>query len=130
MEKLTLDELIVQFKGMTLLELQAFTRRFEETFGVKAAFFVQEPAQVPAQDVRDKAPSDEEQVEFDVVLVSAGSNRINVIKEIRGLKGLGLKEAKDLVDSAPTILFAGIANDEVGIIQRRLEGVVATVEIK
>jgi len=130
MEKLSLDELIDQFKGMTLLELQAFTKRFEETFGVKATFYIQESAQVPVQSVRDKAPSEEEQFEFDVMLTATGPNRIAVIKELRLLKHLGLKEAKDLADSAPTTIFAGIPRDDAKTIQRVLTDVGAIIEIK
>jgi large subunit ribosomal protein L7/L12 len=129
MEKLTLDELIDQFKKMTLTELQAFVQRFEETFGVSAQLNI--PAPVPTQEIRDKAPDEiEEQYEFDVKLVDVGPKKINVIKEVRQLRSLGLKEAKDLVDSAPVFIMVGCSKVEAENIVRLLATVGATAEIK
>jgi large subunit ribosomal protein L7/L12 len=132
MEKLTLDELIDQFKNMTLTELQAFVQRFEETFGVSAALVIPSDAMKGRVDVRDTdlEPEPEEQYEFDVILQEVGPKKINVIKEVRQLKSLGLKEAKDLVDSAPTTLGTGYSKEEAENIVRLLATVGATAEIK
>jgi large subunit ribosomal protein L7/L12 len=132
MEKLTLDELIDQFKGMTLTELQAFVQRFEETFGVSAALVIPSNAMRGRVDVHDMdlEPEPEEQYEFDVKLVDVGPKKINVIKEVRQLRSLGLKEAKDLVDSAPVFIMVGCSKVEAENIVRLLVAVGATAEIK
>jgi large subunit ribosomal protein L7/L12 len=99
MAKLSTEELLEAFKEMTLIELSEFVKQFEETFGVTAAAPVAVAA-APAGGAAD-APVEEEKDEFDVVLVAAGDKKIQVIKEVRALTSLGLKEAKDLVDGAP-----------------------------
>ena len=100
MAKLSTDELLDTFKEMTLLELSEFVKKFEETFDVTAAAPAAVAAPAPGGPGAEAAPA-EEQDEFDVVLEGAGDKKIQVIKEVRGLTSLGLKEAKDLVDSAP-----------------------------
>src|SRR3954447_23990684 len=102
MAKLTTDELLDAFKEMTLLELSEFVKHFEETFGVTAAAPVAVAAAPAAGGAGgDAAEAAEEQDEFDVVLEAAGDKKINVIKEVRSLTSLGLKEAKELVEAAP-----------------------------
>jgi large subunit ribosomal protein L7/L12 len=101
MAKLSTDELLDAFKEMTLLELSEFVKQFEETFGVTAAAPVAVAAAPAAGGAGDAGEAAAEQDEFDVVLEAAGDKKINVIKEVRALTSLGLKEAKDLVESAP-----------------------------
>src|SRR5215207_6217794 len=100
MAKISTDDLLDAFKEMTLLELSEFVKQFEETFGVTAAAPVAVAA-APATSGGAEVPQVEEQDEFDVVLEAAGDKKIQVIKEVRALTSLGLKEAKDLVDGAP-----------------------------
>ncbi|MGR6924114.1 50S ribosomal protein L7/L12 [[Actinomadura] parvosata] len=130
MAKLSTDELLDAFKEMTLLELSEFVKVFEETFDVKAAA----PAAVvaaPAAGGGAEAPQAEEQDEFDVILEAAGDKKIQVIKEIRALTSLGLKEAKDLVDGAPKPVFDGKVNKEQAEkAKAALEGAGATVTVK
>ena len=101
MAKLSNDELIAAFKEMTLIELSDFVKLFEETFDVEAAAPAAVAVAAPAAD----APAEEEKDEFEVVLESAGDKKIAVVKVVKNLAGLGLKEAKDLVDSAPSTIF-------------------------
>ena len=101
MAKLSTDELLDAFKEMTLLELSEFVKQFEDTFGVTAAAPVAVAAAPAAGGAGGEAAAVEEQDEFDVVLESAGESKIKVIKEVRTLTSLGLKEAKDLVEGAP-----------------------------
>src|SRR3990170_5827654 len=101
MAKLTTDELLDAFKEMTLIELSEFVKQFEETFGVTAAAPVAAVAAPAAGGPAAGAEAAAEQDEFDVILEAAGDKKINVIKEVRALTSLGLKEAKDLVDGAP-----------------------------
>jgi large subunit ribosomal protein L7/L12 len=109
MAKLSTDELLDAFKEMTLLELSDFVKLFEDTFDVKAAA----PVAVAAAAAPGAAAEEvEEQDEFDVILEGAGEKKIQVIKEIRALTSLGLKEAKDLVDGAPKSVFDGKVNKE------------------
>ncbi|AWS40549.1 MULTISPECIES: 50S ribosomal protein L7/L12 [Streptosporangium] len=109
MAKLSTDELLDAFKEMTLLELSDFVKLFEDTFDVKAAA----PVAVAAAAAPGAAAEEvEEQDEFEVILESAGEKKIQVIKEIRALTSLGLKEAKDLVDGAPKSVFDGKVNKE------------------
>src|SRR5262245_48780918 len=125
MAKLSTDELLESFKEMTLLELSDFVKLFEETFDVKAAapVAVAGPAG-PAAAVEEV----EEQDEFEVILESAGDKKIQVIKEIRTLTSLGLKEAKDLVDGAPKSVFDGkVAKEQAEKAKAALEGAGATV---
>ncbi|GAA1291002.1 50S ribosomal protein L7/L12 [Planotetraspora silvatica] len=129
MAKLSTDELLDTFKEMTLLELSDFVKLFEETFDVKAAA----PVAVAAAAGGPAAPAEEveEQDEFEVVLEAAGDKKIQVIKEIRALTSLGLKEAKDLVDGAPKSVFDGKVNKEQAEkAKAALEGAGATVTVK
>ncbi|MCC5581374.1 50S ribosomal protein L7/L12 [Microtetraspora sp. AC03309] len=129
MAKLSTDELLETFKEMTLLELSDFVKLFEETFDVKAAAPVAvAAAAAPGAPAAEEA---EEQDEFEVVLESAGDKKIQVIKEIRALTSLGLKEAKDLVDGAPKAVFDGKVNKEQAEkAKAALEGAGASVTVK
>ncbi|GIH69616.1 50S ribosomal protein L7/L12 [Sphaerimonospora thailandensis] len=130
MAKLSTDELLETFKEMTLLELSEFVKVFEETFDVKAAAPVAVAAAGPAGPAA-AAEEAEEQDEFEVVLEAAGDKKIQVIKEIRALTSLGLKEAKDLVDGAPKPVFDGKVNKEQAEkAKAALEGAGATVTVK
>ncbi|MBB4913869.1 50S ribosomal protein L7/L12 [Streptosporangium saharense] len=130
MAKLTTDELLDAFKEMTLLELSDFVKLFEDTFDVKAAAPVAVAA-APAAGGGAPAEEAEEQDEFDVILEAAGDKKIQVIKEIRALTSLGLKEAKDLVDGAPKPVFDGKVNKEQAEkAKAALEGAGATVTVK
>ncbi|MCT9934979.1 50S ribosomal protein L7/L12 [Planotetraspora sp. A-T 1434] len=129
MAKLSTDELLETFKEMTLLELSDFVKLFEETFDVKAAA----PVAVAAAPGGPAAPAEEaeEQDEFEVILEAAGDKKIQVIKEIRALTSLGLKEAKDLVDGAPKSVFDGKVNKEQAEkAKAALEGAGASVTVK
>ncbi|MET8869208.1 50S ribosomal protein L7/L12 [Nonomuraea sp. NPDC049421] len=131
MAKLSTDELLDAFKEMTLLELSEFVKVFEETFDVKAAAPVAVAAAPAAGAAGGEAPAAEEQDEFDVILEAAGDKKIQVIKEIRALTSLGLKEAKDLVDGAPKPVFDGKVNKEQAEkAKAALEGAGATVTVK
>ncbi|WP_218222037.1 50S ribosomal protein L7/L12 [Nesterenkonia sp. Act20] len=127
MAKMSNDELIEQFKEMSLIELSEFVKVFEETFDVTAAAPV---AAAAAPAGGGEAEEAEEQTEFDVVLESAGEKKIGVIKEVRGLTSLGLKEAKDLVDSAPKAVLEGVDKDTADKAKETLEGAGATVTLK
>jgi large subunit ribosomal protein L7/L12 len=129
MAKLSTDELLDAFKEMTLLELSDFVKQFEDTFGVTAAAPVAVAA-APAGGGGDAAPAEAEQDEFDVILESAGDKKIQVIKEVRGLTSLGLKEAKDLVDGAPKAVLEKVAKDAAEKAKASLEGAGATVTVK
>ena len=128
MAKLTTDELIDQFKELTLMELSELVKKFEETFEVTAAA----PVAVAAAGAAGggEAEAEEEQTEFDVVLTAAGEKKIGVIKEVRGLTSLGLKEAKELVESAPKAVLEGVAKDAAEEAKDKLEGAGASVELK
>ena len=128
MAKLTTDELIDQFKELTLMELSELVKKFEETFEVTAAA----PVAVAAAGAAGggEAEAEEEQTEFDVVLTAAGEKKIGVIKEVRGLTSLGLKEAKELVESAPKAVLEGVAKDAAEEAKDKLEAAGATVELK
>ena len=128
MAKLTNEDLLEHFKGMTLIELSEFVKAFEETFDVTAA--APAAVAVAAGPAGDAAPAAEEKDEFDVILVSAGDKKIQVIKEVRALTSLGLKEAKDLVDGAPKPVLEGAAKDAAEAAKAQLEGAGATVELK
>ncbi|PRZ18411.1 50S ribosomal protein L7/L12 [Nesterenkonia sandarakina] len=125
MAKMSNDELIEQFKEMSLIELSEFVKVFEETFDVTAAA----PAAAAAAPAA-AAEEEEEQTEFDVVLESAGEKKIGVIKEVRGLTSLGLKEAKDVVDSAPKAVLEGVDKATAEKAKETLEGAGATVTLK
>ena len=129
MAKLTKEELLDAFKEMTLIELSEFVKLFEETFDVTAA--------APAAAVVAAAPggateaaAEEEKDEFDVVLEAAGDKKIQVIKEVRTLTSLGLKEAKDLVDSAPKAVLEGVNKETAEKAKAQLEGAGASVTLK
>ena len=127
MAKLSTDELLDAFKEMTLIELSEFVKQFEETFGVTAAA----PVAVAAAGGAGAAAEEVvEQDEFDVVLEAAGEKKIQVIKEVRGLTSLGLKEAKDLVDGAPKPVLEKVAKDAAEKAKAALEGAGATVTVK
>lgn len=129
MAKVNTDDLLEQFKGMTLLELSDFIKKFEETFDVKAAAAAPVMMAAPAGGGGGGA-ADEEQTAFTVVLANAGDQKIQVIKEVRALTSLGLKEAKDLVDGAPKPVLEGVAKEQAQKAKEQLEGAGATVEIK
>jgi large subunit ribosomal protein L7/L12 len=127
MAKLTTDELIEAFKGLTLIELSEFVKKFEEVFEVTAAAPVAAAAAAgPAAPVEEV----EEKTEFDVVLEAAGEKKIQVIKEVRALTSLGLKEAKDLVDGAPKAVLEGVNKEAADKAVAALEGAGATVTVK
>ena len=121
MAKLSTDELLDAFKEMTLLELSDFVKQFEETFDVKAAAPVA-VAQAAAPGGAGPAEEVEEKAEFDVILEAAGDKKIQVIKEVRSLTSLGLKEAKDLVDGAPNPVLERVNKESADKAQRALEG--------
>ena len=132
MAKLSTDELLDAFKEMTLLELSEFVKQFEETFGVTAAAPVAVAAvgaPAAAGGGGDSAES-AEQDEFDVILEAAGDKKIQVIKEVRTLTNLGLKEAKDLVDGAPKPVLEKVNKDAADKAKEALEGAGATVSVK
>jgi large subunit ribosomal protein L7/L12 len=124
-EKIT--KFIEEIKQLTVLELNELVKAIEEEFGVSAAAPV---AVAGGQAAGGAAPAEEEKTEFDVVLASAGASKIKVIKVVRELTGLGLKEAKDAVDNAPTTLKAAVAKEEAEKIKAALEAEGAAVEIK
>lgn len=129
MAKLTTEELIEQFKELTLIELSEFVKAFEETFDVTAAA----PAAVAVAAAPGAAGGDaaaEEKDEFDVILEAAGDKKIQVIKEVRALTSLGLKEAKDLVESAPKAVLEGVNKETAEKAKAQLEGAGATVVLK
>jgi len=129
MAKLSTDELLDAFKEMTLLELSEFVKQFEETFDVTAAAPVAMAAAGPAGGAPAEAA--EEQSEFDVVLESAGEKKIGVIKVVREIvSGLGLKEAKDLVDSAPKAILEKAPKEAADDAKAKLEAAGATVTVK
>jgi len=128
MAKPSTDDLLGAFKEMTLLELSDFVKQFEETFGVSAAA----PVAVAAAPSAASAPAEEaeEQTEFDVVLTGAGDKKIQVIKEVRALTSLGLKEAKDLVDGAPKAVLERVDKAQAAKAKAQLESAGASVELK
>ncbi len=129
MAKMSTVDLLDAFKEMTLLELSEFVKQFEDTFGVTAAA----PVAVAAAGggaAAAEAPAAEEQDEFDVILEAAGDKKIQVIKEVRTLTSLGLKEAKDLVDGAPKPVLERVAKEAAEKAKAALEGAGATVTLK
>jgi large subunit ribosomal protein L7/L12 len=128
MAKLSTDELLDAFKEMTLLELSEFVKQFEDTFGVTAAA----PVAVAAAPAAGGGAAEEavEQDEFDVVLEAAGDKKINVIKEVRALTSLGLKEAKDLVEAAPKAVLEKVTKEVAEKAKESLEGAGASVTLK
>jgi len=131
MPALTIDEIVEAIGNMTLLEVAELVKKLEEKFGVSAAAVVAAaPVAAAAGAPAGPAPAAEEKTEFTVVLKSAGANKINVIKVVREITGLGLKEAKDLVDSAPKPVKEGIPKEEAEKIAKKLQEAGAEVEIK
>ena len=128
MAKMSSDDLLEQFKDMTLLELSDFIKRFEETFDVKAAAAAPVMMAGPGAAAAG-AEEAEVKTEFDVVLTAAGEKKIQVIKEVRALTSLGLKEAKDLVDGAPNPVLEKVNKEAADKAKEQLEAAGATVEI-
>ncbi|MEX1264146.1 MAG: 50S ribosomal protein L7/L12 [Actinomycetota bacterium] len=128
MAKMSTDDLLERFKEMTLLELSEFIKQFEETFDVTAA--VAAPMMMAAPGGGAGGEEAEEQDEFDVILTGAGDKKIQVIKEVRSLTSLGLKEAKDLVDGAPQPVLEKVKKEIADSAKQALEGAGASVEIK
>ncbi len=126
MAKLSNDELIAAFKEMTLIELSDFVKLFEETFDVEAAAPAAVAVAAPAAD----APAAEEKDEFEVVLESAGEKKIAVVKVVKNLAGLGLKEAKDLVEGAPKAVKEGLPKADAEAAAKKLEEAGAKVALK
>jgi large subunit ribosomal protein L7/L12 len=128
--KISADDLLERFKEMTLLELSDFIKKFEETFDVQAAAAA--PMMMPGVAAAGGAGGEEaeEQTEFDVVLTAAGDKKIQVIKEVRALTSLGLKEAKDLVDGAPKPVLEKVNKESADKAKEQLEAAGGTVEIK
>jgi large subunit ribosomal protein L7/L12 len=130
MAKMSTDELLDAFKEMTLIELSEFVKQFEETFEVTAAAPVAVAAAPAAGGAAGGGEAAAEQDEFDVVLEAAGDKKIQVIKEVRSLTNLGLKEAKDLVESTPKPVLEKVAKDVADKAKEALEGAGATVTLK
>jgi len=132
MAKLSTDELLDSFKEMTLLELSEFVKKFKETFEVTAAapVAVAGVAAPAGAGAGADTPAAEEKDEFDVILDSVGDKKIQVIKEVRALTSLGLKEAKDLVDGAPKPVLEKVNKDAADKAKAALEGAGATVSVK
>ncbi len=128
MAKMSTDDLLGQFKEMTLLELSDFIKAFEETFDVQAA--APAPVMVAGGQAGGADAAEEEQSEFDVILTAAGEKKIQVIKEVRALTSLGLKEAKDLVDGAPKPVLERVNKEAADKAKEALEAAGGSVEIK
>ena len=127
-EENKMEEFVSYVENMTVLELSKLVKTLEERLGVSAAAPVAVAAAPAAAGAA--APAAEEKTEFDVVLASFGDNKVAVIKEVRAITGLGLKEAKDLVEGAPKAVKEGVAKDEAEKIKAQLEGAGAKIEIK
>ena len=130
MAKLSTDELLESFKEMTLIELSEFVKQFEDTFGVTAAAPVAVAAAPAAGGAVGGAEEEAAQDEFDVILEAAGEKKIQVIKEVRSLTSLGLKEAKDLVDGTPKPVLEKVTKEAADKAKAALEGAGATVTVK
>ena len=126
---LTKDELMEGIKGLSVLELSDLVKALEEEFGVSAAAPVTMATVQGVAGTAEAAAEVEEQTEFNVTLKDFGQNKINVIKAVREVTTLGLKEAKDLVESAPTVVKEAIPKDEADALKEKLEGVGASVEV-
>jgi large subunit ribosomal protein L7/L12 len=127
---LSKDDMIEAIKGMTVLELSELVKALEEEFGVSAAAPVAVAAAAPAAGGAAEAAAEEEKTSFDVILSGAGDKKIQVIKVVRSLTGLGLKEAKALVDEAPKPVKEGVNKDEAEDAKKQLEEAGATIELK
>lgn len=121
-----LDKLVDELSKLTVLEAAELAKKLEETWGVSAAA----PVAMAAAPAAAEAAPVEEQTEFNVILAAVGDKKINVIKEVRAITGLGLKEAKDLVEGAPKAVKEAVSKDEAAKIKKQLEEVGATVEVK
>ncbi len=131
MAKLSTDELLDAFKELTLIELSEFVKQFEDTFGVTAAAPVAVAAAAPAAGGGDGAAAEEEESdEVDVILEAAGEKKIQVIKEVRTLTSLGLKEAKELVEAAPKAVLEKVTKEAANKAKEALEGAGASVTVK
>jgi len=128
MAEINKEDVIEFISNMTVLELSELVKEMEDKFGVSAAAPVAVAAAMPGADAGGEAA--EEQTEFDVVLIAAGDKKIQVIKEVRAITGLGLKDAKALVDDAPKPVKEGIAKDEAEKVKEQLEDAGAQVELK
>jgi large subunit ribosomal protein L7/L12 len=125
-----LQKLVDELSGLTVLEASELSKLLEEKWGVSAAAPVAVAAAAPAAGAAAAAAPAEEQTEFTVILAKTGDKKINVIKEVRTITGLGLKEAKDLVEAAPKPVKEGIGKDEVAKIRKMLEDAGASVEVQ
>ena len=130
MATLTKDDILDAIANMTVLELSELLKDFEEKFGVTAAAPVAAAAAAPAAGDGGGAAAEDEKDEFDVILTAAGDKKINVIKEVRALTSLGLKEAKDLVDGAPSPILEKASKEDAEKAKSQLEGAGASVELK
>ena len=126
----TKEEILEVIKGMSVLELSDLVKSLEDEFGISAAAPVAVAAPAAASPAEAAAAADEEQSEFEVMLQEIGPNKINVIKAIREVTSLGLREAKELVESAPTTVKDGVAKDEAESVKAKLQEAGATVEVK
>ena len=124
-----MEEFISYIEGLTVLEVSKLVKALEERLGVSAAAPVAAVAAAPAAGGA-AAPAEEEKTEFDAILADVGGNKIGVIKEVRAITGLGLKEAKDLVEGAPKPIKSGVSKDEANEIKKKLEEAGAKVEVK
>ena len=124
-----LDKLVEELSKLTVLEAAELSKRLEDEWGVSAAAPVAVAAVAGAAGA-EAGPAAEEKTEFDVILASVGDKKINVIKEVRAITGLGLKEAKDLVEGAPKPVKEAVGKDEAEEIKAKLEGVGASIELK
>jgi large subunit ribosomal protein L7/L12 len=132
-KQISSDDLLEAFKGMTLLELSEFIKKFEEEFEVQAAAMapaMAAPAGGAAGAAGDGGAEEEEQIEFDVVLDAAGEKKIQVIKEVRALTSLGLKEAKDLVDNAPKPVLEKVPKEQADQAKEKIEAAGGSVTVK
>ncbi len=125
----TREDVIEYLKSMTLLEASQLVKELEETFGVSAAAAVAAPTAGASAGGEAAAPA-EEKTEFDVILQAVGGNKINVIKVVREVTALGLKEAKDLVEAAPKPVKEGVSKEEAETVRQKLADAGATVEVK
>jgi len=121
-----IESIVTAIEGLTLLELKELVSAIEEKFGVSGAIMVGGPAVGGAA----AAPAEEEKTEFDVILASAGDKKLNVVKVVKEITGLGLKDAKDMVDGAPKTVKEGVSKEDAEAIKKQLEEAGATVEIK
>ncbi|AAW39784.1 50S ribosomal protein L7/L12 [Dehalococcoides mccartyi] len=124
---MTIDEMMSAIKGMTVIELSELVKALEKEFGVSAAVAVAAPA---AGGAAVAAAAEEEKTEFNVILKDVGANKINVIKAVRELTSLGLKEAKDMVEAAPKAVKENVSKEEADAAKKALEAAGATIEIK